>query len=451
MHSGRKGQFELSMTIIEVVIIILGLVTLFTVIRMWWQPYRQTSFANAELLRLTIDDVCAGSIGSSKTIDNFNFPQPEPLTLGGIGTTVVPRLMIRAKGDPYYLLYFENFPPGEAVTWEVYSGAKPRALAWLGNTGEDPTKVRQNLQSYLLQYGVSGDIVFSNLILGSDAFPGSGKWDGNFFKFNSSLTPNQRALMKYPACGAGSLCLKTEDGVYRLDMPNCRGVKLMQVLKGKPSYIKEAKDFFSGLGKNLVAAVAVGGTGVLTGGFSAVPGFAFTLVAGSIVNLGKQAYDILEGYSDAREVSDFYLASPCKAKLIIKKATCFCRDYAPVIPDLAWYRTTYTGRYHLMDVVDGKTTFLKDKATCLQHFSESKFPSDSDPVSSSELCVTVEIDSSTADGFCVGDSSFVPLGAGWLKLQGYNAFALFDMNELKRISVSSWVPATIFWGWPNMY
>jgi len=204
----RKGQFDIPLiTIIEVIIIVVGLFAILSIVRTWWQPHKQIAFSNAELLRTAIDDVCAG--GGPKTI-NFNFPQPKPITFGRFGMGPMPKMMIKTSGDPNYLLYYENFPPGEAYHWEIYTIQPVKIVDFL-------------LDKRRFGYWRSDNpFLISNIVLGNESF---GNWTDDFFKFSAYalLSDLNKSMIKYRMCGANALCLKTKDGIYRLPLPNCRG------------------------------------------------------------------------------------------------------------------------------------------------------------------------------------------------------------------------------------
>jgi hypothetical protein len=204
----RKGQFDVPLVIvIEVILIVAGLFVILQMVRMWAPGHRQIAFSNAELLRTAIDDVCANGI--AKTID-FDFPQPVPLTFGYLGMGPLPKMMIKTNGDPNYLLYYENFPPGEGYEWEVYMSLPQRSVDFLLNKSQR-------------DYTSTVPYVTANIVLGNNE--NFGNWTDDFFKFSTyALLPDlNKSMIKYRTCGADALCLKTKDGIYRLPLPSCKG------------------------------------------------------------------------------------------------------------------------------------------------------------------------------------------------------------------------------------
>jgi hypothetical protein len=239
--------------IIEVMIIVIALFVIYSIVRMWAPGHLQVAFANAELLRTAIDDVCAGS--STATID-FDFPQQKPLTFGYFGMGPMPKMMIEASGDPNYLIYYDNFPPGEAYAWEVYMTQVQRSVdfimdkSWAKYTSEVP-------------------FAQANVVLGNNE--SFGNWTEDFFRFSAyALLPDiNKSMIKYRMCGADTLCLKTKDGIYRLPLPSCKG----------------RID-------------------------------------------GIQLFQDWSALQDQDEQFDFYLASPCSAKLTIEKTQCGCGEWS---------------------------------------------------------------------------------------------------------------------------
>ena len=250
----RKGQFDVPLVIvIEVILIVVGLFVILQMVRMWAPGHRQIAFSNAELLRTAIDDVCAS--GVTKTID-FDFPQPKPITFGYFGMGPMPKMMISTIGDPNYLLYYDNFPPGEAYAWEVYLKQPQRLVgfimdkSWAAYTSEVP-------------------FVTANIVLGNNE--SFGNWsDETFFKFSTyALLPEMnKSMVKYRMCGNNSLCFKTKDGIYKLPLPSCNNIR------------------------------------------------------------GIQLFQDWNALQDQDEQFDFYLASPCSAKLTIEKTQCGCGEWS---------------------------------------------------------------------------------------------------------------------------
>src|SRR3989338_522510 len=91
---------------------------------------------NTELLRSKMDEAC---LNGQATMDKFSLPQPKPTQLWGI-SDVLPRFAINVLGDPHYVLYYEAFPPGEGIGWEVYSNFPERYIATFDARNYDELK-----------------------------------------------------------------------------------------------------------------------------------------------------------------------------------------------------------------------------------------------------------------------------------------------------------------------
>lgn len=330
MRAGKKGQYELMHLIMEVIIIVVGLFVILSLIRTMYQPDRQIAFANAELLRIAIDDVCASS--NDKTLE-FNFPQPAIATV--VASNFVSRFQIRAKIDPDYLLYYEAFPPGEAEGWEAFLDLPTRAVIALPGTSiPNSAEYLKTISDLMAAKRNVSAVVFSNVLLSNDSLTGNiGHWEGDVYKFDnaSSLSTLDMSLVKYRACGPYSLCLKTRDGIYRLPLPNCerKGISLIQ----------------------------------LTG-----------------------------GRNDYTDRSDFYLASPCKATVTIKKGSCLCEDTSQELGTSNAYAMRGT---YILKPADDALVSEKSRVDCWGRFTGSP---DDDAGANVDNCIEVNLDS--RDWFC---------------------------------------------------
>ncbi|GEM_PF-4680844 len=122
----KKGSIELKLQLVLQVIVVLIFIVLFmNILRGFGYPHRQTAFANVELLRSSINKVC--STQQSTEIEGFELPQNIPPDFGGL-LSIVPQTYIQSNGDPTYVLYYENFPAGEAIGWEVYTNPNIRLI-----------------------------------------------------------------------------------------------------------------------------------------------------------------------------------------------------------------------------------------------------------------------------------------------------------------------------------
>lgn len=266
----RKGFVELKLQLVLQVIVVLIFIVLFAnIIRGFGYPHRQTAFANIELLRSSMNKACA--TGNPVEIDGFELPQNIPPDFGGL-VSIVPKMWTRTNGDPTYVLYYENFPPGEAIGWEAYIETNFRFItpySTLNNIilnnylkdldGLAIKEAAEVLDRYrntvYKKYESSGQvastsfdaIVFSNIVLSNNIpqenvqgqeVPDSlgiqgdiGNWENKdlgdsykFYRFNAyQLLPTiNKTLVKYRSCGAGNLCLKTSDGVYAFPLTGCK-------------------------------------------------------------------------------------------------------------------------------------------------------------------------------------------------------------------------------------
>jgi hypothetical protein len=326
---------------ISLLILLIGLVLLFSIFFAAFNPYDNIAFANAEKLRAAINEACISN--GPVTLTNFELRQNIPSLTGAAGlvTEIFPKWMMKLNGDPNYVLYYEAFPPGEAVGWEVYQDLDYRLLTpFISSESSAPSAALDNYASTQLQRfldkkpGAKVDAVLVNNIILNDGFkpefitnqytsqrdttltssaeskPFSsggalptgpslkqsfyqfGKWRNvnektgepnegdNVFLFNNyaGMTVLQKSLVKYMPCGENSLCLKTRKGVYRYPLlEECKGIKNIQII-------------YDARSRGAVYTVA-GATGVLlyffggpllTAGsavFSALPGGVLTKLA----------------------------------------------------------------------------------------------------------------------------------------------------------------------------
>ncbi len=130
-------------TMISLLFLLLGIVLLVSILMSTFNPDEQIAFANVEKLRATMDEVCF--TGGEKTI-SFDLPQNTPKFTSVF--TVMPIWIIRTNGDPNYVLYYEAYPAGDAVGWEVYQGMQNRLLAPLPLGYGDGTKGENDVRNY---------------------------------------------------------------------------------------------------------------------------------------------------------------------------------------------------------------------------------------------------------------------------------------------------------------
>ncbi|MFH0836562.1 MAG: hypothetical protein V1870_00365 [Candidatus Aenigmatarchaeota archaeon] len=307
----RKGVIDISV-LMAVIFFVMAVIILFSVVRGFGVPHKQTAFANTELLRLTMNKAC---IDGSATMDGFELPQTIPPDFGGV-YDIFPRIFVTTNGDPTYLLYYENFPAGEAIGWEVFTKSNARLVMPAPSDIEEMTVdeaarfLRNQRYEILGKYyeanrlassqAILDTILYSNIVLENvvqeNTFGPSvelptlgilgdvGYWEDKgsyrFYKFQTyGLMPAvNKTLVKYRSCGPGNLCLKTREGIYAFPLDAC---------EGKIDYVQLVYD-----------------------------------VKGLYVDITNIDY--------IEKISDFYLASPCgySEKIVIEKTQCNYGSYA---------------------------------------------------------------------------------------------------------------------------
>ncbi len=428
MKQGRKGQFELLGLLIEVGLLILGLFTIQSFIRDFWRPHEQIASANIAALQQVIDSVCAG--GGSQELD-FNLPQPTPLTVAGGLQNVVPKIFIKANGEPHFIVYYEAFPPGEGITWEAYHDLPLRHLIYFG--GEVPTTDDiRNVIEVLKQRGFIGPIVFPNIILtNNDGLPGSiGNWsaDGTLYKFANPAfaTAIDKTSVKYRACGENALCYKTRNDIRKLSLPHCQGIKAMLVRREPPAHLAETVASYFTTWRVVLLTNPIGASAAALDILNEISA---TFIEGGIVN---------KDY-----VSNFYLASPCKAKVTVTKQECNCRNVVEVAGlDLDLLTKEYTSRYDLYSVDEKALTNKGERVLCSNQIPEAP------AAEFEEECIQLEL--SGVDGFCTGGQNElgqVTLSTRWIDL-GKGIVNLLETKPIREAS-STLGGASLPWGWPG--
>lgn len=116
--------------VVEVILIVVFAVMLSRSVGAVFNPDKEVAILNTELLRAKINEACLLKPDKGVTLDKFNLPQPKPSRIGGI-TDFLPAYAISGSGatDPHYVLYYESFPPGEAIGWEAYHRFDTRFIA----------------------------------------------------------------------------------------------------------------------------------------------------------------------------------------------------------------------------------------------------------------------------------------------------------------------------------
>lgn len=281
---------------ISLILIFLGLYMLVAILLASFNPYDNIAFANTEKLRSAINEACIKNgpvyMNGFELRQNTLLPAYVRLLPAGIGE-YFPKVMMSVNGDPYYVLYYEAFPPGDAVGWEVYQDHQYRLLTPLIDGFESNTRYKDplngvenyaedQLKRFLQEKPNSkADAVLINNIILSEGFnpkfiafqetsgifglggrSGSAvvdrfqfggplpskpnqfdKWrnsdssgnpfagDNVFLFYNyAGMSIVQKSLVKYIPCGENSLCLKTTKGVYRFPLSECNDIKNVQMI-----------------------------------------------------------------------------------------------------------------------------------------------------------------------------------------------------------------------------
>ncbi|MFC2143436.1 hypothetical protein ACFLQN_03485 [Candidatus Aenigmatarchaeota archaeon] len=131
--------FESWFIILEVVLIVLFGVLLMQAIGSFIQPDLQTALINTDLLRANMNEACLLGVGTTVRMDGFKLTQPAPSKawqIFDLGNSLA-RFQINSAGDPHYVLYYEAFPYGEGIGWEIYQELDNRILTYFTHRNDD--------------------------------------------------------------------------------------------------------------------------------------------------------------------------------------------------------------------------------------------------------------------------------------------------------------------------
>ena len=270
----------LTYTAVGIVITILGFVFLFVIgSGLVKAAYEQTAFANVEKLRSAIDEACFKGEGNIVELD-FELPQRLPPSIWLLEEWfyehIIGELIIRPSGDPEYIVYYEMFPPGEAIGWEVYHDFGYRAIvmlpegATLSTAGSFIEELRAEAKGMLGAKLIDKplDVFIGNVELTSSFDPstgepaergygeffGIGEWeemglyDRSDFIFDNylALSAMNKTFLKYQPCGENSLCLKTTKGIYSYPLKYCKeaGIEYVQLVNTAEHIQDKYSDFY---------------------------------------------------------------------------------------------------------------------------------------------------------------------------------------------------------------
>lgn len=362
------GEFELLFMVMG---LLLSLFVLGGFVKEGLQPFQADAETSVSLLAKEINEVCQS--GSAKSIE-VSLPQSvADVDLGGvvIAKNVIPRGLLSSRGDPNILLYYESFPPGEAISWELYHDFGKRAVLYYQNPDADSVRDEQLsvLERNALERLQYSSAVFANVPLkdrqkgGFNLIGDFGKWnkEGNRYVFDNyeSLSPLNKTAVKYRLCGVNALCLKTPKQiiVYPLDKCAEAGINYMQLttyqpmFKGSTTVIGKAVPITISLfswtrvvGKFLKIATAHTWKPIVrlfsskkTASYLSMGIDLSKTTAGAALKTTLAAYvggkaDDVSSIFSAESNTDFYLASPCRASVKIEKTSCTCWDDFPDFP-----------------------------------------------------------------------------------------------------------------------
>ena len=348
-------EYSIAILGIEFIILLVLLFTLTKIIS-GIEPHFQIAYANAELLRSTIDGLCEQNSGSA-TLENWEFPQPKPLVVNAgpveIGKNVIPKLMIKYRGDPNFLLYYEAFPPPQAFGWEVYQDLGERAVVPLTQTSSITSDANRTIENFLSGARAATliqSVIIPNIILGNKSAEGAwlgstGTWrsDALYSLAGTDLMPQiAKSSVKYRACGDYTLCMKTKDGIIKLPLPNCakQGIQIDYI-----QMYRETGDVFESIGEDTLGAIGFSTDEWTLASWPArlfaiakFSGKITTRLLGTVVagiGAASIAADLAAGSENvAADIialftatsSDFALASPCKVSMDISIGKCDCEN-----------------------------------------------------------------------------------------------------------------------------
>ena len=242
-----KGEDGLSLPTLIFVGVIFLLLTLGFLILFFAKnvdPYEQIAVFNFKKLGAAIDEACI-----SGNVIETDFYIPQNIPVASAASSYGPTYKMRNDGDPLFVVYYEMFPPGEAIPWEIYHDFGYRAIATLpvGFGVDDISGYIQGIENEIIyQYRDKEEppsdvpILISNIVLpvefdptnGAETDESIGKWvDKEYFEFSEhwTLTAENKTFLKYIACGENSLCMKTKKGVYVYPLKHCPNLEYIEM------------------------------------------------------------------------------------------------------------------------------------------------------------------------------------------------------------------------------
>ena len=370
----ESSEFEILFIVISLGVVIF-IATTFTTT--FINPSMSKSYASVANLAAKINEVCERG-GSTEV--NVALPQnivdaelDLKVTKISIGKGVFPRAAMISSGDPNVLLYYESFPPGEAVSWELHNDFDRRVVAYYRNadsgtvdcSGEERCILKQTeniISSRGYDYTVFGNLLLKNWQKNGINFVGDvGEWneDKSAYRFThyDNIGNLNKTAIKYRTCGVNALCMKTRDSVlvFPLDKCEAAGIDYVQLstqqqmfqgteagTKGAIALVNVALKVKWLFGKlawaNKFSPRLIESARILQ---DKVPGIFNDAKSATKISLYTAAGASVEDTSLVQKIedvatladgnTDFYLASPCEAQLVVEKTQCTCWDDFPNI------------------------------------------------------------------------------------------------------------------------
>lgn len=272
MTKGTAKVVYLVMGVILVSVLAGGTLWLLSII----PSNEQVARLNTELLRSKIHEACIKE-NTEIELQGFSLPQVKPANF--VAANILAAYRIKGLGDPEFVLYYEAFPIGEGLGWEVYQSNSigHRIFAPITVNSEDLRDINNFEKALYLgensRYNkafqeaikkepeISRERVFVvipnimlsdyvNIIPTSEAKPvlptigkveykkgNAGEWiyknkldQQDLFRLDLSLSNDQKSFVKYRPCGVRSLCLKTPETVARIPLSSaCNDIQYVHL------------------------------------------------------------------------------------------------------------------------------------------------------------------------------------------------------------------------------
>ncbi len=328
----------------------------------------QLAFASTQRLASAIKEAC---ITGNEVPIEFSMQQGKPLlkNFGPIPLRLFSQKKIREFGDPDFVLYYEMFPPGEGIAWEVHHEFETRGVVAIpdnyeGKGSEDLKDYIDNAKTEIVSRHPEIEnqdvpVVLSNIVLTPDidtktgevilekesqGFFGFGEWvtpgisgSDSIFRFRNyqNLERMDKTFVKYMSCGENSLCLKTPEGVFAFPLNECQGIQTIQY-KFDRGGLAEIKDMALGFAEDTAefaelgieyAAIRSGGSPLrfLTNLRSLSVGAKGAVLGNPLITGVVVGEELLRNYVEEAylyRTGDLSFASPCYMTGIVKKTEC---------------------------------------------------------------------------------------------------------------------------------